>query len=226
MNKNDVLYFFKMGMTLIIGAAALFLTAGRLDWWPAWVYIGISLNNQCFVFFYLRKKNPELLKERTQGPKSAKKWDRPLVAVQGALGPLSISILSGLDERFSWSFVPNILQFIGFIVCLLASVLALWAVAVNPFFSALVRLQKDRSHRVISSGPYRFVRHPGYLGAVCFTLALPLLLGSLWAYVFAFLTVVIIFLRTVKEDQTLKQELDGYSNYSQKVPYRLFPGLW
>jgi protein-S-isoprenylcysteine O-methyltransferase Ste14 len=102
-----------------------------------------------------------------------------------------------------------------------------WAMAVNTHFEKTVRIQHDRGHRVIDSGPYRIVRHPGYLGAILgFTLAAPLLLGSWWSFVPAVAAVVCLIIRTSLEDRTLQNELDGYKDYAQNVRYRLLPGLW
>ncbi|MBC7224324.1 MAG: isoprenylcysteine carboxylmethyltransferase family protein, partial [Anaerolineae bacterium] len=104
--------------------------------------------------------------------------------------------------------------------------LATWAMASNPFFSAFVRIQRERGHRVVADGPYRYVRHPGYLGAIVFQMAIPLALGSLWALLPSGVAAALYVARTVLEDRTLQEELAGYREYAQKVRHRLLPGLW
>ena len=226
MMSENIRIFLRISLSLSIGGIILFLSAGRMDWWPGWIYLGISIINQSFAYIYLKRKNPALLKERSRVVEGVKAWDKSFVVVQGTLGPVCICVVSGLDERFGWSAAPSGLPIAALVACLFASAFSLWAGAVNPFFSALVRIQKDRGHRVISSGPYALVRHPGYLGGVIFTLALPLLLDSFWAFLPAFLTAGVVVLRTAKEDRTLHEELQGYLDYSGRVRYRLFPGLW
>jgi protein-S-isoprenylcysteine O-methyltransferase Ste14 len=142
-------------------------------------------------------------------------------------GPLLIWIVAGLDERYGWS--PQIslwLQVVAIIVAVLGSALATWAMLSNTFFSGTVRIQKERGHTVASGGPYRYVRHPGYVAGILFDVATPLILGSLWALVPAGLTVCAFVVRTALEDRTLQEELAGYREYAQQVRYRLLPGVW
>ena len=108
----------------------------------------------------------------------------------------------------------------------LSMALVTWSMASNRFFSSYVRIQKDRGHVVASGGPYRYVRHPGYVGMLGFGLATPLILGSVWALIPAGLTLVVVVVRTALEDRTLQRELEGYQAYAQRVRYRLVPGLW
>ena len=114
----------------------------------------------------------------------------------------------------------------GLVVFVLGMGLMTWAMIVNNFFSLVVRIQKDRGHTVVSSGPYAYVRHPGYIGGILFQLATPVMLGTLWALVPAGLAACLIVIRTVLEDKTLQAELDGYKDYAARVRYRLLPGVW
>jgi protein-S-isoprenylcysteine O-methyltransferase Ste14 len=219
-------YMWRVGLSLFLGALLLLLLSGRLDWLWGWVYIILTLTNQSFALFYLQKKNPELLKERTRIKPDAKAWDKPYVTIQGVLGPFAILIVSGLDERLGWSAIAPVLHILGLALCMLGAAWALWAGLANPYFSAVVRIQKDRGHVVISGGPYRFMRHPGYAGGILFILAIPLMLGSLWAHLPAFLTSLVVVFRTSREDRTLQEELEGYRDYSRRVRFRLIPGIW
>ena len=101
-----------------------------------------------------------------------------------------------------------------------------WGMAVNSYFSQIVRIQEERGHQVISSGPYRWVRHPGYLGSILFEISVPVMLGSWWALVVGGSIVLLFIMRTALEDKTLQKELEGYSDYSKKVPFRVLPGVW
>jgi protein-S-isoprenylcysteine O-methyltransferase Ste14 len=122
--------------------------------------------------------------------------------------------------------MPLFAFILGVGIAVLSAALIAWAMRSNKFFSSVVRIQKDRGHVVVSSGPYRFVRHPGYTGISAFTLATPLILNSLWAFVPAVLTAAVSGLRTFLEDRTLHNELEGYPDYARKVRYRLVPGIW
>ncbi len=212
---------------VVLLAASLFLSAGTLLWWQAWVYIFTAAAILVLDYVVLVPISPDLLGERSRYQKGAKAWDQLLSRLMATIGPLSIWILSGLDYRNSWSDdFPVWVVALSMELVLLGGLLALWAMAANRFFVGMVRIQDERGHRVVKSGPYRYVRHPGYLGSLFYILFTPLALGSLWALVPAMLTMVVIFLRTYLEDKTLKDELHGYQEYAAEVHYRLAPGIW
>jgi protein-S-isoprenylcysteine O-methyltransferase Ste14 len=136
-------------------------------------------------------------------------------------------VVIGLDERFGWTGeLPLWVQLAGIALLLLSFYVISWSMASNRFFSGVVRIQEDRGHSVVTGGPYRFVRHPGYVGLVILACSVPLMLSSLWALVPAGLTVIVIVIRTALEDRTFQKELDGYTGYAQKVRFRLIPGIW
>ena len=140
---------------------------------------------------------------------------------------VAIPIMAGLDiGRFQWSGLDVQLAVLGFLFLTLSTILINWAMAVNPHFEPTVRIQKDRSHRVISSGPYKIVRHPGYLAGILFTLSIPLIIGSVFTFIPVGIYTVLFIIRTSLEDRTLRKELDEYSEYVKRVRYRLFPGIW
>ncbi len=212
---------------LILLAASLFLSAGTLYWRMAWVYVIMAGVIQLLDALVLIPISPELLGERSRYQKGAKKWDQVLSRLMAVIGPLIIWVASGLDYRYSWSpELPWWLVIVSAVLVFGGGMLVLWAMAANRFFIGMVRIQKERGQVVINSGPYRYVRHPGYLGSLFFIFFTPLVLGSLWALIPAVFTCGVTFARTYLEDQTLKDELPGYLVYSGDVIYRLLPGIW
>jgi protein-S-isoprenylcysteine O-methyltransferase Ste14 len=209
--------------------AVLFIAVGRLNWAWAWVYVGIV------VFFTLVSRvavirtNPDLIAERAQSldREDVRGWDRLILFFLLLIGPLAMMIVAGLDERFGWS--PQILlapRLVALAVMVLGYTLSTWAMAVNRYYSAVVRIQKDRGQTVVTDGPYRFVRHPSYATGIVSSLMIPILLGSLWALIPTILVALGTIIRTALEDKTLLEELDGYKGYAARVRYRLLPGVW
>lgn len=210
-----------------IPAAILGFVSGHLQWWRAWWFVGLTAASQVMTVFFVRRVNPGLLEERSRIRKGTKSWDKVLVPLVGAVGPLAIWCAAAWDVRFHWPPAVSIeWTAAAFAVSALAAVVMAWAMVTNRFFSATVRIQEERGHHVIDSGPYRYVRHPGYSGAIAFTLASPIALGSWVALVPAACTVVALVVRTVLEDRTLRAELAGYEDYTRKVRNRLVPGIW
>jgi protein-S-isoprenylcysteine O-methyltransferase Ste14 len=204
------------------------LISWRWDWWEAWVYAIIGIFGFVISRALAARRHPDLLTERARMMRheDAKSWDRllsPLVGMGGGLIPL----VAGLDARFGWSasFSPPV-KALALVVLLASYALGTYALVENRFFSSMVRIQKERGHRVVSSGPYRWVRHPGYAGALLTFLATPFFLDSAWALIpTAFLAIVLV-IRTHLEDKTLQAELEGYRDYAERVRYRLLPGVW
>nr|WP_255668363.1 isoprenylcysteine carboxylmethyltransferase family protein [Methanocella sp. CWC-04] len=156
-----------------------------------------------------------------------KEWDKILAPLVALVVPIFIWIAAGLDYRFGWSpEIPVEIQVVFLAVALLGSLLTTWAMVTNRFFAPTVRIQDERGQTTVTSGPYRFVRHPGYLGVIIFDLATPVALGSFWAFIPALIVTILFFIRAFLEDDTLKNELPGYRDYAVKVRYRLIPGLW
>jgi protein-S-isoprenylcysteine O-methyltransferase Ste14 len=206
----------------------LFGAAGRLDWVMGWVYVALAIIFTLASRLVVLRISPELLAERARSleAKDVKSWDRRIMPLT-ALGGLAILIVAGLDQRNGWS--PPITlaaQLIALAVIVLGYLFGTWAMAVNRFFSAFVRIQRDRSHVTVVAGPYRFVRHPAYASSIAVNLAAPIMLGSLWALVPGILTSLLVIVRTALEDKTLQDELPGYVEYSQRTHYRLLPGVW
>ncbi|MGD2200841.1 MAG: isoprenylcysteine carboxylmethyltransferase family protein, partial [Candidatus Bathyarchaeota archaeon] len=164
------------------------------------------------------------LRVRREGSKS---WDEVLMRASNLTVLIAVPAVAGLDVgRYRWSGLGVGFMVVGVGLCAVSSVLLDWAMVVNPFFEPTVRIQGDRGHRVVSEGPYGVVRHPGYLSGILWALSVPLILGSAWAFAPALFYVVLMVLRTSLEDNTLMRELEGYRGYSERVRYRLIPGLW
>lgn len=216
----------QIGITVILMGLILFLTAGRLDWYWAWVYLAYYLLGVVINAIILMRRNPELIAERGEPKEGVKDWDRKLTLLSMPLWFL-LMIVSGLDQRFAWTpQLPLVVHLTAFAIVILGNTLGAWAMITNAFFSTSVRIQDDRGHTVVSDGPYRFVRHPGYTGFALGNFALPVMLSSLWGLIPATLLTALTVLRTALEDRTLQEELPGYREYVSRVRFRLLPGIW
>lgn len=223
-------YFMKTLLPAIIMntvfLALLLLCAGRCNYWPAWVYVGTSLLMSLLTRYVLRD-NPELIKERNQPKPDAKAWDKRLLGL-GFLLTLITLVIAGLDAG-RWHLRPMLTWpsfALGLTLNLLGTGIFLRSLKENRFFSSMVRIQSDRGHTVCSTGPYRLVRHPGYVGMIVGTLGTPLLLMSAWSMLPTLLFVLVMFVRTQREDAVLQAELAGYVEYCSRTRYRLVPGIW
>lgn len=206
-------------------AGVLFATAGRLNLPMFWAYIGVMAVFSSLGYLWLYRHNPDLIKERLRpGPGE---HDRLSLGLLYVTLPVHWAI-AGLDVgRFHWSGpMPLMVQIAGLIGYALGMGLGIWSMLVNPFFSSAVRVQADRGQYVITTGPYRFVRHPGYSGGLLFLLCSGPALGSWWSILPMLLGVAGLIRRTRLEDRMLQKELAGYSDYAKKVRYRLVPGVW
>ena len=224
-----VSWIVQAALGLVGYGAILFLSAGRLDWVWGWVFLGLLAAVLISHVLILVPINPELLAERSRGicQEGAKGWDKWVATFAAGMGTVPTWIVAALDVRFEWSAsVPLTLHIGGLIGSVLGWALFMWAMGANAFFSEAVRIQEERGHTVVTDGPYRYVRHPGYVGAILALLATPLLLGSLWALIPAGLAAIGYVVRTALEDGMLQEELDGYTEYAQQTRYRLLPGVW
>ncbi len=225
-NRAIARYFLQIGIFVLLFAVSLFLSAGTIDWAMGWVFIAIVLASQISIALILMMRNPELMGERSER-QGKRDLDRILAGVMSLFGPISMCIVAGLDLRFGWfPQIPVALQITGIVLAVLGSVLTAWAMASNKFFYGVLRIAQDQGHTVCASGPYQAVRHPGYLGAILFDLATPLILCSAWAFIPAALTVCAIVVRTAREDKALQGGLGGYKEYAQQVRHRLLPAVW
>jgi protein-S-isoprenylcysteine O-methyltransferase Ste14 len=204
----------------------LFLPAGRLDWPAAWA---LSALYTIFLLVYAvwgTLKAPELLKERSRVAENVKSWDKVIMSIYTIL-LLITPILAGLDVgRFRWSTMPLVVQLLALAGLFAAGGIIFWTIFTNAYLGRWVRIQEDRKHQVVTGGPYRYVRHPMYLGIILLFPCMALFLGSWWTLVPTGLIGMLMVLRTALEDRTLQAELPGYAEYARRTRYRLLPGVW
>jgi protein-S-isoprenylcysteine O-methyltransferase Ste14 len=217
-------------LQIVIGfgllAAVLFLAAGRLDWLWAWVLLGIYLVGVAINAVFMLRNNLETIAERGR-PREMKDWDKVVGGLWSLAQFLVLPLVAGLDVRFGWTReLSAAWQIAGAVVFAVGLGLFGWAMVTNAYFSTAVRIQSDRGQTVCRTGPYRFVRHPGYVGTIVQSLGIPLLLGSLWALIPGVTAAALMIVRTALEDRTLRAELPGYRDFVQEVRYRLVPGIW
>lgn len=219
-------YFIKSIASILLLAVLIFLSAGDWTWPGGWMYLALTLTNFILAGFVLIPQRPELLARRGQVGKGTPGWDR-LLAPLMAYGPLYIGLISGLVYRFTGGDeVSSWLRFFSGLVAISGSLLISVAMLHNPFFEATVRIQSDQGHQVASSGPYKWVRHPGYLGTLLYGVPAPFIFGVYWGFAGAAVFVVALVIRTTLEDRYLRENLDGYAAYAQETPHRLIPYIW
>jgi len=214
----------------LLGTAAfvalIFVAAGTFRWPRLWFFLGFYVAVTSGLMIWLKKRDPELFKERTTVKKGVKAWDKVIVKVYTAL-LMVLYIVVPLDAvRFGWSRVPPALSWSAFGVIFLGWVVVFWAFRENAFLSGLVRIQSDRGHTVCTTGPYRFVRHPMYLAVILVLPGVPVFLGSFYGLIPAGLAAALFVLRTSLEDRTLRRELPGYAEYAARTRWKLVPKVW
>jgi len=224
--KLGIRWIIKPTLLFVFFIALTFITAGRMDYWQGWIFNGLNISFMLASYIVLRDQK-DLIKERQKPGEGMKKWDKIYYLFSTLLFFIMFTT-SVLDAgRFSWSpTVPFVVIILGCVFYSLGQLLVLWAKRSNRFFSSVVRIQADRDHIVCTNGPYRFVRHPGYLGGLICNVATPLLLGSYWGLIPAIPLMIPLIVRTYLEDRTLYAELAGYRDYVREVSFRLIPHIW
>ena len=219
-------YLIKHFFGTFIFFAVIFVSAGRIDYPQGLIYVSLGLIMAILNYTVLRI-DPELLKERSKPGDGTKKWDKTILGLS-FLVTISMYIIAGLDSgRFHWS--PEFHWSIclpGIILTASGQLLFLIAQKQNRFFSSTVRIQTDREHVVCDTGLYKTVRHPAYLGSIIQAAGFPLLFGSLWSIIPVSVLITLFVIRTVLEDRTLRNELKGYPEYSDKTRYKIIPFVW
>jgi len=220
MRSGTVAIFF------VLIAVILFLAAGRLNWTWAWVYLGICTVTMLINGTILLRTSPETIAERARFQET-KDWDKVVGGLWALAIYVALPLVAGLDVRFGWTreFSATV-NVAGAVVLAVGLALGGWAMIANAYFSTAVRIQSDRGQTVCRTGPYRFVRHPGYLGFTLQSVSTPVLLGSLWALIPGLAAAALMITRTSLEDRTLQAELPGYRDFVQEVRHRLVPGIW
>ncbi len=213
-----------VGGVLFMGAL-LFWPAGTFDYWQAWVFIAVFIVGTMVPTVYLGVKYPDALQRRmTSGPWNETRLAQKLITVGILLFVIAVGVLSALDHRFGWSTVPTAVVVIGNVLVLTGLLLAEVVVVQNNYAAATITVEKEQP--VVSTGLYSVVRHPMYVGALIMMVGMPLALASLWGLLTIIPGVLVFAARITDEERALRQELDGYDEYTQKVHYRLVPGVW
>jgi protein-S-isoprenylcysteine O-methyltransferase Ste14 len=204
-----------------------FLGAGRFDWWRGWIYFLLFLAVSVAGSWVVHRASPGLIEARAKGiRKDTKPFDKLFFAMFAPL-ILFYPVLAGMDAvRFTWGSMPFWTVYPGVVLFCFGSAVSTWTMIVNRNAETTVRIQKDRGHKVISDGPYRFVRHPMYASIIVGLPATALILGSVWATVPMALIMVLFVWRTTREDIALQEELEGYEAYVKATRYRLLPHVW
>lgn len=222
-------YWVILILTYLFMPLVLFLSAMNLRWWQGWafsvLFIIIGIGSRVLA----EKRHPGLMTERLKFGKgqNVKPWDKVLAPLMAFSISFPLFIIAGLDHQFGWSpMFPVSLNIIGLILIALGYSFASWAIVENQFFSVMMRIQLERGHKVCDSGPYRFVRHPGYAGNILPLIGIILALNSIWTIIPAIFALIVTVLRTKLEDQALNEELPGYREYVSRVRYRLIPGIF
>ena len=228
-NKTNILRVIVMTVVVVVVAPFLpMIISGQWDWWQAWAYAAASILSFVLSRAIVARVHPDLIAERARfmEAKDTKPWDKILAPLLG-IDSILVLLVAGLDRSYGWSspfsLIVNILALTGIVI---GYAFSSWALVANRFFSGTVRIQTERGHHVVSSGPYRLIRHPGYAGGLLGYVLIPVLLDSLWAFIPAGLLAAVMVVRTALEDRTLQAELPGYAAYAQKTRCRLIPGVW
>jgi len=215
-------FFLRLGLGLPSLTLIIILPSGTWNYWQGWMYLGTLFVPMFFVFWYLLKHDPALL-ERRMRMREKESAQKKIVAFSFLYFPV-VFVLPGLDVRLGWSHVPPMVSIIADLFVVAGYMIFVWVLTVNSFLSRVVEVEAGQ--KVISTGPYALVRHPMYVGVIIMYLASPLALGSYWTLLPALLIVPLLVARILNEEQVLRRELPGYTEYTQKVKYRLLPGVW
>ena len=215
-------------LSLLALAAILFGAAGTFDWPEAWIYLAFTAVLSFGGGVWLARRDPGLLAERLGSliQREQKGWDKLLMGVMLTMWIAWLGLIGFDAKRFAWSDVPLAFQALGFALLCLGSYLVFLTFKANSYAAPVVKIQKARGHAVATTGPYAYVRHPMYAGALLFVLGAPLLLGSWWGLAAALVVFPIIGVRAVLEERTLKAELVGYADYARRVRFRIVPYVW
>ncbi|MFC1726468.1 methyltransferase family protein [candidate division KSB1 bacterium] len=223
MNKDILRRIVQTVLLQIIQFTILFISAGTLKWKWAWIFI---ITGVVILIINMIVIPSEVIEERGRKKENVKKWDKILTSIN-ILPMIGLYVLSGLDYRYGLTGdLPSAIHIFGISLYFLSVMLFTWSMVSNRFFSTMVRIQTEREHSVETEGPYKYVRHPGYVGFILMTLATPVALGTLYSLIMSGITAIILIIRTSLEDKTLRNELTGYVEYTKNVKYRLIPYVW
>lgn len=226
-SKSGIRTFFAPIIWIIITGLVFFLASGEINNLRVWIYIGVYVVGGLIIGVLLIKKSPKLLNDRGKKQEGAKQFDKSILLTYFLFAIIITPLVAGIDKRLNLSDpIPFYYLYVGIILYIVSAIFSTWPMLYNPFFEGTVRIQKDKNQNVVKTGPYKIVRHPGYLGMLSGSIALPLALGSIFAFIPLVIMILLIVIRTYYEDTTLQNELIGYSEYCKEVKYRLIPFIW
>ncbi|RPH32140.1 MAG: isoprenylcysteine carboxylmethyltransferase family protein [Bacteroidales bacterium] len=212
---------------IIVTGLVFFLASGEIIILRAWIYIVIYAIGGLIIGIMLLKKSPKLLNDRGKMQEGTKQFDKYVLLTYFLFAIVMTPFVAGIDRRLNLTeLLPFFYLYIGIVLYIFSATFSIWPMLHNPFFEGTIRIQKEKNHNVINTGPYKIVRHPGYLGMLIGSISLPLALGSILAFIPLVIMIILIFIRTYYEDTTLQKELTGYSEYCKEVKYRLIPFIW
>lgn len=212
-------------VTVALMGIMLFGAAGTIDWPRAWWFFGAFIVAILIAVAVLARLNPEIFAARSRVQPGTKLWDYVFITLVIG-GMAAILPVAGFDRRFGGADMPDWIVVLGYVLFIISFIGQTWPQAVNRHFEPGVRIQQDRGQTVIDIGPYAIVRHPGYLSGSLLAVSVALMLGSRWALVPAVIAIIALMIRTVFEERTLRAELPGYTEYTQRVRWRWVPGVW
>jgi protein-S-isoprenylcysteine O-methyltransferase Ste14 len=216
--RSSIYGFFAM-------AALLFVPAGTLDYWQAYVFMAVFVGGATAITVYLAIKDPKLLERRMNvGPTAEKEPTQKVIMVFALLGFIALLVVPALDRRFMWSSVPPRVSVIGDLLVALGFLLVYFVIRENSYAASTIQVAEGQT--VISTGPYAVVRHPMYAGVLPLLIGTPVALGSWWGLFTLILFMPALIWRLLDEERFLHKNLPGYTQYTQKVRYRLVPFVW
>lgn len=225
MNNLKTKAFGGLLSVLIVMGAPLFLAAWTLNYWQAWAFLAVFGASGLGIIVYLMKKDPKLLERRVSaGPTAEKKTSQKIIMSIASIGFVALLVFPALDHRFGWSSVPPYAAIAGDVLVALGWMIIFFVFKENTFTSATIEVAADQ--KVIATGPYAIVRHPMYSGSFLYLLGMPIALGSWWGLFVILLMMPTSLWRLFDEEKFLKKNLSGYTEYTQKVRYRLIPFVW
>ena len=225
MNSLDIRAFRSTALGALVMAALLFVPAGTLDYWQAWLFMAVFAGASSAIGMYLALADPKLLERRMKaGPAAEKETTQKIIMSFAMAGFIALLLLPAFDHRFGWSKVPAYLALAGDVLVGLGFFLTFLVLRENSYGASTVQVIEGQ--KVISTGPYAIVRHPMYAGALVMLLGIPLALGSWWGLCALLFIVPVLIWRLLDEERLLRKELPGYVEYTQEVRYRLVPCLW
>jgi protein-S-isoprenylcysteine O-methyltransferase Ste14 len=217
---------FNLFLIAAVLAGLLFAPAGTPDWPEAWIFLIGFIGFLLLYGIWGICNDPSQLLERSRAGANVKTWDKIILPLYSLMLIVLFPICALDAVRFGWSSAPVAVKVLGWAGIALAGGIIFWVMRTNTFASRTARIQEDRGQTVVTGGPYRYVRHPMYLGIILLFIGIPLALGSLWGLIPGGVIGLLFIIRTALEDRMLKSELSGYADYSLRVRYRLLPRIW